>query len=37
MGETNQMNNTNRYNPVKYIKDPKKMLSTDQLNEGGLG
>lgn len=33
MGET-QMNNTNRYNPVKYLRDPKKMLSTEHLNEG---
>ena len=33
MGET-QMNNTNRYNPVKFLKDPKKMLSSEQLNEG---
>lgn len=32
MGET-QMNNTNRYNPVKFLKDPKKMLSSENLNE----
>lgn len=28
------MNNTNRYNPVKFLKDPKNMLSQENLNDG---
>lgn len=31
-----QMNNTNRYNPIKHLKDPKKILGTDSVNEGQI-
>jgi hypothetical protein len=30
---TAQMNTTNRYNPVKFLKDPKKALTSENITE----